>query len=107
MQRNACRPVPTQGILLNQCYKCGKEVTDDRETKCNNPVILPESIWAVISIPRYIYNPHSHITPLKYNYNFILRFFLCAQGRAFLHFTVTHQLVLLTFRLVVQVLVIQ
>jgi hypothetical protein len=79
MKRNACRPVPTQGILLNQCYECGKEVTDDRETKCNKLVILLESIWAVISVPRYIYNPHSHVTPLECNYSYILRFFLCAQ----------------------------
>ena len=79
MKRNACRPVPTQGNLPNQCCECGKEVTDDRETECSEPVVLPESIWAVISIPRYIYNPHSHVIPLECNYSYILRFLLCAQ----------------------------
>jgi hypothetical protein len=97
MKRNACRPVLTQGILLNQCYERGKEVTDDRETKCNKPAILPESdpyiIHVVISYP-------SNAT--------IVTFFdsSCARRSCLLHFTVTHQLALLTFRLAVQVLVI-
>jgi hypothetical protein len=52
MKRNACRPVPTQGMRQNQCCEYGKEVTDDRETEYNEPVVLPASTWAVISIPR-------------------------------------------------------
>src|SRR5947209_20399577 len=82
MKRNACRPVPTQGILLNQCYECEKGVTDDHETKCNKPVILPESIWAVIAIPRYIYHPHSHVTPLECNYSYHFSILPVRAGRA-------------------------
>lgn len=41
-----------RGICQIQCCKHGKEVTNDRETECDEPVVLPASIWAAISIPR-------------------------------------------------------